>query len=160
LRLVDGVDHCEASWMGFRFLDLQVSERHEPQTEPPGPQLEGTLMLKYVPRTGAWGQADICQVSFTPGETPSLTVESRKPANGTVKFHRATWQDLPTMYHVVNALADLPVLQWCAGRRHPWSEGARLASGRGTREATTWPRIGCGWPRVESQSKGSPRRYF
>ena len=110
LRLVDGVDHCAASWMGFRFLDLQVSERHEPQTEPPGPQLEGTLMLKYVPRTGAWGQADICQVSFTPGETPSLTVESRKPANGTVKFHRATWQDLPTMYHVVNALADLPVL--------------------------------------------------
>ena len=67
-------------------------------------------MLKYVPRTGAWGQADICQVSFTPGKTPSLTVESRKPANGTVKFHRATWQDLPTMYHVVNALADLPVL--------------------------------------------------
>jgi hypothetical protein len=27
-----------------------------------------------------------------------------------VKFHPATWQDLPTMYHVVNALADLPVL--------------------------------------------------
>jgi hypothetical protein len=26
-----------------------------------------------------------------------------------VQFHRAGWADLPTMYHVVNALADLPV---------------------------------------------------
>ena len=97
--------------MGFKFLDLWVSKRHEPETEPtPGPQLEGTLMLKYVPRTGAWGEADICQVSFTPAITPNLSVEAREPANGTVTFHRAAWRDLPTMYHIVNALADLPVL--------------------------------------------------
>jgi len=123
LRLLDGAYHCEASWMGFKFLDLRVSKRHEPEIEPtPGPQLEGTLMLKYVPRTGAWGEADICQVSFTPAITPNLSVESREPANGTVTFHRAAWRDLPTMYHIVNALADLPVLS---------SRAASIATTRG-----------------------------
>jgi acetoacetate decarboxylase len=110
-RLIDGAYHCEASWMGFKFLEVRVSECLQPEAEPvPAPQLEGTLMLKYVPRTGAWGEADICEVSFTPAAAPNLTVESRKAANGSVTFHRAAWRDLPTMYHVVNALADVPVL--------------------------------------------------
>src|SRR5262245_36880635 len=110
-RLMDGAYHCEASWMGFRFLQIRVSECPQPETDLVHvPQLEGTLMLKYVPRTGTWGEADICQVSFTPAGTPNLTVESLKAANGSVIFHRAAWRDLPTMYHVVNALADLPVL--------------------------------------------------
>jgi hypothetical protein len=123
LRLVDGAYHCEASWMGFRFLDLRVTELVEPAGETrPEPQMDGTLMLKYVPRTGAWGEADICQVSFSPALTPGLTVESRKAAKGSVTFHRAEWRDLPTMYHVVNALADLPVLS---------SRGASIATTRG-----------------------------
>jgi DTW domain-containing protein YfiP len=84
--------------------------------------MQGTLMLKYVPRTGAWGDADICQVSFTPALTPDLTVESHKEAEGSVIFHRASWRDLPTMYHVVNALADLPVLS---------SRGGLIATTRG-----------------------------
>lgn len=122
-RLADGTYHCEASWMAFKFLDLEVTEVVEPAlATSPGPQMEGTLMLKYVPRTGAWGEADICQVSFTPALTPGLTVESRKAAKGSVAFHRATWRDLPTMYHVVNALSDLPVLS---------SRGASIATTRG-----------------------------
>ena len=31
-------------------------------------------------------------------------------AIGTIAFRRAAWADLPTMYHVVNALAELPFL--------------------------------------------------
>ncbi|SRR6266436_1557598 len=123
LRIADGNYHCEASWMGFKFLDVRVTEVVEPATEPTQePQLEGTLMLKYVPRTGAWGEADICQVSFTPAATPGLTIESRKPAKGSVTFHPATWRDLPTMYHVVNALADFPVVS---------SRGAAIVMTRG-----------------------------
>jgi acetoacetate decarboxylase len=119
LRRVDGVYHCEASWMGFRFLDLRVTELVKPIGETrPAPQMDGTLMLKYVPRTGAWGEADICEVSFTPALTPDLTTESSKAAEG----RRAEWRDLPTMYHVVNALSDLPILS---------SRGASIATTRG-----------------------------
>jgi hypothetical protein len=92
-RLDDSAYHCEASWMGFRFLELRVTEPVESASETrEGPQMEGTLMLKYVPRTGAWGEADVCQVSFTPALNPGLTVESRKAAKGSVTFHRAAWR--------------------------------------------------------------------
>ena len=110
-RLANGTYHCVASWMGFQFLELRVSETSMP-ADPPlrQPELDGTLMLKYIPRTGEWGAAEICQVIFTPMATPDLTVEWHKPATGTIAFRRAAWADLPTMYHVVNALAELPVL--------------------------------------------------
>jgi hypothetical protein len=54
----------------------------------------------------------VCQVSFTPKSNPDLVVESKLHARGTVSFSRATWRDLPTMCHVVNALAALPVRGW------------------------------------------------
>jgi acetoacetate decarboxylase len=120
---MDGAYHCVASWMGFQFLELRAGEAAM-SIDPPSqhPALEGTLMLKYVPRTGEWGEPEVCQVTFTPSATPDLTVEWSKPATGAITFHRAAWSDLPTMYHVVNALADLPVLA---------ARGASIARTRG-----------------------------
>ena len=109
IRITDGIYHCVASWMGFEFLDVRVSEEVA-ASAPDQSGLEGTLMLKYVPRTGAWGEPEVFQVTFIPGATSDLTVEWRKPANGTIAFRRARWEDLPTMHHVVNALTDLPML--------------------------------------------------
>ena len=34
-----------------------------------------------------------------------------KTGAGTVRFRKASWSDLPTMHHVVNALAALPVIE-------------------------------------------------
>jgi hypothetical protein len=66
-------------------------------------------MLKYLPRTGDWGEADVCQATLTPAANSGVTVEQRRTGSGAVRFHHAAWRDLPTMHHVVNALADLPV---------------------------------------------------
>ena len=63
-------------------------------------------MLKYVPRMGAWGEADICQVGFTPALTPDLTVESRKEAEGASSSITPRGRDLPPMSDVT----DPPVL--------------------------------------------------
>lgn len=91
------------------FLEKNVAAFvRPPRQETP---LEGTLMLKYVPRTGEWGKAEICQITFTPIGTPALTVELQKPATGAIAFRRAAWADLPTMHHVVNALAELPIVE-------------------------------------------------
>jgi acetoacetate decarboxylase len=109
--VIAGTHHCVASWMGFQFLEVRVTETSLPNDPPlQVPLLEGTLMLKYVPRTGEWGEAEVREVTFTPTATPDLTVEWQKPAIGTIAFRRAAWADLPTMYHVVNALAELPFL--------------------------------------------------
>ena len=67
-------------------------------------------MLKYVPCTGAWGEADVHQATLTPAGDPDRAIERLQAGVGTVR-HRAAWSDLPTMHHVVNALAELPVIE-------------------------------------------------
>jgi len=110
-RLWDGEHICAAGWMGFRFLDLTVSELRDAPPSPTKPLSDGTLMLKYVPRTGAWGETELQQVTLTPAADPDRTIERQQAGVGAVRFHRATWSDLPTMHHVVNALAELPVIE-------------------------------------------------
>ena len=73
------------------------------------------MMLKYIPRTGAWGETDLCQVTLTPADDPDNHVEQRQTGVGTVRFHKAGWSDLPTLHHVVNALAALPVIETRGG---------------------------------------------
>jgi Acetoacetate decarboxylase (ADC) len=106
----DGSQICAASWMGFRFLDLTVSELRDAPS-PTKHRSDGTLMLKYVPRTGTWGEAELHHVTLTPADDPDRTVERHQAGVGAVRFHRAAWADLPTLHHVVNALADLPIIE-------------------------------------------------
>jgi hypothetical protein len=110
LATYGGSYNCSASWKGFQFISVNVRESADAPPRDTSVGLDGTLMLKYSPRTGEWGEHDICQVSFTPKVNPGLVVESKKHASGTVSFNRANWSELPTMCHVVNALADLPQL--------------------------------------------------
>jgi acetoacetate decarboxylase len=109
-RVFGGTHYCEAAWKGFRFLELEVGGLRDPvpSTAPRAPA-DGTLMLKYMPRTGDWGDADLCYVTLSPAANSGVTVDHHWSGDGIVQFHRAGWADLPTMYHVVNALADLPV---------------------------------------------------
>jgi hypothetical protein len=115
-RQWDGAQICSAGWMGFRFLELSVTDLCTAPIEQAAASSDGTLMLKYVPRTGAWGEHDVRQVTLTPSADPELVVESRQLGSSAVRFNRAAWADLPTMYHVVNALADLPVIEPRGGR--------------------------------------------
>jgi hypothetical protein len=110
-RLWDGARSCSAGWMGFRFLDLAVSELRDDAPSPITARSDGTLMLKYIPRTGAWGEADVQQVTLTPAADPDRTIERQETGIGSVRFHHAAWSDVPTLYHVVNALAKLPVIE-------------------------------------------------
>jgi hypothetical protein len=109
-RFWEGAQVCSAGWMGFRFLDMSVSDLRD-QPPPAKSPSDGTLMLKYVPRTGAWGESELQQVTLSPAADPDLTIERQRTGVGHVRFHKATWSDLPTMYHVVNALAELPVIE-------------------------------------------------
>jgi hypothetical protein len=72
-----------------------------------GAELNGTLHYKYIPRTGVWDEADAEYAVMTPSATPDRRVTAQCTGRGSVRFHRAEWQDLPTQYHIVNAFADL-----------------------------------------------------
>jgi hypothetical protein len=113
-----------ASWMGFRFFDMEITDLGPPQPKPRGDAAASVqVTYKYVP------------VGYEPGaDTSKLIVNDlskywkesaaveKAPLNRTVglvdtregtghfTFHRARWDDMPSQFHVVNALADLPVL--------------------------------------------------
>ncbi len=110
-RLWDGAQTCAAGWMGFRFLELTVSDLRDAPAPPIKAASDGMLMLKYIPRTGTWGEAELQQVTLTPAADPDRTIERQQTGVSTVRFHHAAWSDLPTMYHIVNALAELPVIE-------------------------------------------------
>ena len=72
-----------------------------------GAVLTGTLHYKYMPRTGEWDEADAEYAVLTPSDTPNRRVVAQRAGLGSVRFHRAEWRDMPTQFHIVNALAEL-----------------------------------------------------
>ena len=110
-----GDTHCTASWLGFRFMDMKLTNMAEvkapevvvPQAPADG-SLQGTLHYKYIPKTGEWGEADAEYAVLSP-LNPPLSAPTRWQGEGSVTFQRARWEDLPTQYMIVNALHELEV---------------------------------------------------
>ena len=112
-----GAHHVIASWLGFKFLDLHVSDLQQQSADEIETMLanvsgDGTLHYKYMPRTGEWGTADAAYAVLTPAATPNRKVLERWQGEGTLEFHHARWEDMPTQYNIVSALADLPILEY------------------------------------------------
>ena len=104
-----------ASWVGFCFLELRITELVEQSVENAVAQQgsgAGDLHLKYIPKTGAWGEADACYVTHIPAATPNKKVIQKWSGSGEVKIHEARWEDMPTQYNIVNALAALDVIEY------------------------------------------------
>lgn len=98
--------HATASWEGFAFLDIEA--RDFAPGEAPAPA--GPMMFhKYMPRTGDWGEADVDHFTVTSPDEPAPQIKSASRGNGRFQFHPARWEDMPTQYPIVNALAALPL---------------------------------------------------
>jgi len=95
------------SWFGRSFVELTLSGLIP--SDEAAPARRPMLHYKYMPRTGYPGEADAAYAVATPAENPTLTVEERSVGSGEACFHRSTWEQLPTLFHIVNALADLPL---------------------------------------------------
>ena len=113
-----GETHCTASWLGFRFMDMRLTNMVEVEApaealaeSPDDGSMKGTLHYKYVPKTGAWGEADAEYAVLSP-LNPPLSQPTRWQGEGSVTFHRARWEDLPTQYMIVNALSKLEVKEY------------------------------------------------
>lgn len=114
---VNDTVHCSAGWMGFKFLDLTVTGMRAPTDAENraaagyAANFAGNLHYKYVPRTGEWGKADIEQAILGPKSNPEQKTLQTWSAEGNFTFHKATWQELPTQFMVVNTLAELEMKQ-------------------------------------------------
>ena len=113
-----------ASWMGFRFFDMEITGLGEPQPRPRGDAANAVqVTYKYIP-VGYGPGAEVSKLIVNDLSTywkDSTSVDNTNagrtetPVNtregtGTFTFHRARWEDMPSQFHIVNTLADLPIL--------------------------------------------------
>lgn len=114
----------DASWEGFRFLEVELDglslqpwpREREAEAEVVRLGIGGSagrhrMYYKYIPRTGDWGEADAAYATVSPPGNYDMKVLEGWSGSGSVTFHPARWEDLPTFYNVANALAGLPVLE-------------------------------------------------
>jgi len=108
---------CRASWDGCEFAKLAVSGLKEvsPDELPEGEPSEGMLHYKYIPKTSAPGEADIEHPVLSPASCPNWTLDQIKiAASAKGHFRQSSWEELPTLVHIVNTLSEL-TLGDCTG---------------------------------------------
>ncbi|MFA5490128.1 MAG: acetoacetate decarboxylase family protein [Candidimonas sp.] len=132
-RNLDGKKLFSAGWGGHDFFTMQLSKLDDVDTSTvPGPADDGVLHVKYVPGTGKSAPPDAHYVTLTPHGGSTLRYERILAGEGELCFTESTWEQLPTLFHIVNALAHLPVLEW---------RGARYVQARGGKDLSDVRRL-------------------
>lgn len=112
-------------WRGARFGEIKMSGLSTPQPPiangeppqrmpgpPPPPPEQGLFSHRYVPAVGKPGQADADYAVFIPTTVPEdgqKEAQALVTTNATICFEERDWQSLPTLHHVAQGLADLPI---------------------------------------------------
>ena len=102
----DGAWRAHAAWDGFTFLEMRAEGLASASAHLPARPM---MFHKYVPCTGQWGEAEVDYFTVSSADGPPPRVASRLEGRGRFEFRRASWEDMPTQYTIVNALADLPL---------------------------------------------------
>jgi hypothetical protein len=134
-----------AEWLGFKFVEFKATDLQPVEPNGTVPGSGGPAMFyKYMPRTSPFGRegGDLAYVTTSapaPGEqslaAPLKIDESsrRWEGKGELRWNRASFEQLPLTYHVVNGLAELDILEY---------RGAEMVefSGPGTGVWANWVR--------------------
>ena len=116
------------SWQGFKFLDIKASnlvESTDTAKTSSAIKNDGVMHYKYMPKTEDWGSADVEYPTFTPASCDKGRVLKTLQGEGNLSWKKAQWEDLPTLYNVVNTLADLEIVEYL---------GASLSYTKGTKD--------------------------
>jgi hypothetical protein len=117
-RKLDNTWQSIATWYGFQFLDINVHNiraltpaelEEKAKNEPPN---AGLICHKFILKTGSSPEiqtdADYLTISTNQGaKLPTYTEVLTGKAD--LRFMKATWEQLPTMVHIVNKLAALEI---------------------------------------------------
>lgn len=110
-RVFRGHHGYGAGWLGHPFFRLELQGLRTAEPGIPTGGDDGVLHYKYIPRTGVPGEADVAVAALTPASGAAPQILSHAVADRfDLAFLRASWEELPTMAHIVNRLADLPML--------------------------------------------------
>ena len=118
----------KVSWDGFEFLEITAAELLESPTQnetAKNIRNDGMMHYKYIPRTGDWGTADIEYPTFYPASSDKARISRLLQGDARISWNKARWEDLPTLYNIVNTLADLEIIEYL---------GASLSYSTGTKD--------------------------
>ena len=112
--------------------DMAQSFAAENLESAPVPEAAAAPMMfrKYIPRTGEWGTSEIDQMTIVEPGPPAPEIRSCRVGSGRFSFASARWEDMPTQYPIVNALAALPLHDFGPAVRLETSGGSDVSEQR------------------------------
>ena len=112
--VIDGHWHASASHFGHKIVDISASGLREPtpaEVEAYAAASAGRdnpMAWRYFPGISGIGQS-VSEPTTFPSENRLTEIQV---GQGRVDWQHLVWEQNPTQFHIVNALADLPVLEW------------------------------------------------
>lgn len=112
--VISGKWHTNASHFGHKILDMDIGNLREPSVEEIAASAEASAVTdnpmgwRYLPAIGGFGQSLSVPTTF-PSEN---VIDAAWVGEGRVEWQQLSWEQNPTQFHIVNALAGLPVLAW------------------------------------------------
>lgn len=116
----DSSYRMSCSWKGCKFVDFAIENLESADVaskiSTPGEKDSGILAYKYVPAVGEPGKADVEYPVFVPHDEEaklgtSVTTSVERSAKGIISIKPHDWKSLPTLHHVVSALAQIPIYE-------------------------------------------------
>ena len=112
--VIDGQWHANASYFGHKIMDVSVGELRVPSPAEIDAYLQAKagkdhpMAWRYLPEMSGNGQR-VSEPTIFPSET---ILSETWVGEGRVDWQNLPWEQNPTQFHIVNALADLPVIAW------------------------------------------------
>ena len=111
-RVLFGQRRLVAAWDSHEFLRMTVTNLQPTDPPPPpSPHYDGFIHQRYFPKVSAIGESDVDELVLSPQRNIKSKYDWVMRGRGEIEFLRATWEQMPTMYHIANTLAELPVLE-------------------------------------------------
>jgi acetoacetate decarboxylase len=110
-----------ASWFDFKFCVITfqglslgpwpTDQENIALSGPPSTGLAGLPRFnhKYIPNSENLEEADVDYIVMMPAGLYEHRVLDSWQGEASVAFNRASWEELPTMSNIVNAMTDLPI---------------------------------------------------
>jgi hypothetical protein len=117
-RTVGDETVLRASWDGTEFCKLRLTGLTDAPPPAPGKASAGTFHYAYMPPMGDPRPHEArAQVMLSPTPATPSTILSYQSARAELTFRPVTFEDLPTMFQIVNTLAALPMRDTLDGYR-------------------------------------------
>lgn len=112
--VIDGEWRASASHFGHKIVDMVIRDLREPAPEEIAAHVlavegrDNPMAWRYFPGVSGFGQS-ISEPTTFPSEN---RLTQALVGQGSVHWQQLSWEQNPTQFHIVNALADLPVLAY------------------------------------------------